>query len=304
MSDETKFDWRKHLSVHEAAGLFPMLPEAELKDLADDIKANGLQAPILLYRGKTGRARPELLDGRNRLDALALLGWLRPQRGRCKSEREAKYNEFRQDNPFIICDDHDDCGLDDDAKFIHDDDAHFRVVDADDPVPIAISINIRRRHLKPEERRDLIAKLLKADPEQSNRQVAEQVGVDHKTVASIRTEAEARGEIPHVETRTDKQGRQQPAKKARPAPPPPVGEVVMPTAPPPEEAPPVVPTEQGPVPMPIEVPPPDNETVEYERLVAAWDSAGRTAKVLFIKHIRYEAEVAALDSEPSTQTVQ
>ena len=33
-----------------------------------------------------------------------------------------------------------------------------------DPVAWVISVNLRRRHLTPEQRRDIIAKLLKADP--------------------------------------------------------------------------------------------------------------------------------------------
>jgi hypothetical protein len=76
-----------------------------------------------------------------------------------------------------------------------------------------ISANIHRRHLTPEQRRELIAKLLKADPGKSNRQIAETVKADHKTVGAVRQEQEARGEIPHVEKRIDTKGREQPASK-------------------------------------------------------------------------------------------
>jgi hypothetical protein len=55
--------------------------------------------------------------------------------------------------------------------------------------------------------------LIKAQPEKSDRQIADTVKVDHKTVGAVRAEQEARGEIPHVETRTDSMGRQQPAKR-------------------------------------------------------------------------------------------
>jgi hypothetical protein len=75
------------------------------------------------------------------------------------------------------------------------------------------ALNISRRHLTAEQKRDLIAKLLKANPEQSNRTIAKQVKADHKTVGSVRTELEGRGEVPHVETRTDSKGRKQPAKR-------------------------------------------------------------------------------------------
>jgi hypothetical protein len=53
-------------------------------------------------------------------------------------------------------------------------------------------------------------------PSKSDRQIAKFIGVDHKTVGKIRREAEARGEIPHVEKRTDTKGRSQPAKKPKP----------------------------------------------------------------------------------------
>jgi hypothetical protein len=87
-----------------------------------------------------------------------------------------------------------------------------------DPVTFVISKNTHRRHLTPEDKRDLIAKLVTAAPEKSNRQIAEMAKVDHKTVASVRAKKEARGEIPHVEARTDKKGRKQQAHKPRPRP--------------------------------------------------------------------------------------
>jgi hypothetical protein len=81
------------------------------------------------------------------------------------------------------------------------------------PVAYVISANIHRRHLTAEQRRDLIAKLIKAQPEKSDRQIAKAAKADHKTVGAARAELEARGEIPHVEERTDTRGRKQPAKK-------------------------------------------------------------------------------------------
>ena len=73
-----------------------------------------------------------------------------------------------------------------------------------------ISANIHRRHLTAEQRRELIEKLLKADPGRSDRQIAETAKVSDKTVAAVRRQAEARAEIPHVEKRTDRKGRSQP----------------------------------------------------------------------------------------------
>jgi len=84
-----------------------------------------------------------------------------------------------------------------------------------DPIAYVISVNIRRRHLTTEHKRELVAKLIKAQPEKSNRQIAKAVKVDHKTVGAARSELEGRGEIPHVEARTDTKGRRQPATKVK-----------------------------------------------------------------------------------------
>lgn len=56
------------LAVHPAAAVWPMLPEPDLRRLADDIKINGLRHPIVL--DKDGR----VLDGRNRLAACEIAG--------------------------------------------------------------------------------------------------------------------------------------------------------------------------------------------------------------------------------------
>ena len=50
---------RTRYRFHSACTVFPQLPEDELKELADDIAANGLRNPIVLWQGK-------ILDGRNR----------------------------------------------------------------------------------------------------------------------------------------------------------------------------------------------------------------------------------------------
>jgi transposase-like protein len=85
-----------------------------------------------------------------------------------------------------------------------------------DPAGFVLSANLHRRHLTAEQKRDLIAKLLKAQPEKSDRQIGKQVGVHHTTISTARKAAEARGEISHVETHVDTKGRKQPAKKAKP----------------------------------------------------------------------------------------
>lgn len=80
-----------------------------------------------------------------------------------------------------------------------------------------ISKNIHRRHLTPEQKREIIAKVIAAKPEASDRQIAKQVKTDHKTVGSVRAEREATGEISPVEKRVgaDGKARKQPAKKVQ-----------------------------------------------------------------------------------------
>lgn len=55
--------------VHPFAELFPKMSDGELDELAADIKANGLHQPIVVRRDP-----PQLLDGRNRLDACHRIG--------------------------------------------------------------------------------------------------------------------------------------------------------------------------------------------------------------------------------------
>jgi hypothetical protein len=191
MSQDPPRTWRDVITVHPAADLFPLMGKDELRELADDIKANGVQTQIVFW--DSGNKRPLLLDGRNRLDALELAGlliidedfiWLRRPDG-TKRYVHARYIES--------------------------------TISESDPYALAVSLNIQRRHLTGEQRHDLIAKLVKAAPEKSDRQIADQTKASPSTVGKVRKELEQTGDVSKLDTRTDTKGRQQPASKPKAA---------------------------------------------------------------------------------------
>jgi hypothetical protein len=71
-----------------------------------------------------------------------------------------------------------------------------------------ISANILRRHLKPSERRELLKTLLKMNPEQSNRVIAEMARVSHVTVGAVRSDMQSTGQIDQLKTTVGKDGRE------------------------------------------------------------------------------------------------
>jgi hypothetical protein len=171
---EVSSDWRKVLPVHPAAGLFPLMSEPELRELGEDIRANKLQFPIATWFDPEGKEL--LIDGRNRLDAMELVGL-----------STAEAISWRSKLTCI------------------------------DPWDFVVSANIKRRHLTPEQKRELIAKVIEANPNKSDRQIAEIVKRDHKAVGRVRANMEDVGRVPHVKYRTDSIGREQPTKKPKKA---------------------------------------------------------------------------------------
>ncbi len=171
--------WRDVLPVHPAADLFPMMLPDELRALGEDIKKNGLAEPIKLVRGSGGVNDNLIIDGRNRLAAMEAVGL--PV---LTDDGRLNWNVVRT--------------------------ADVRGIE---PIDYVLSINVHRRHLTAEQRRDLIAKVLKAKPEASNRQIAKQVKADHKTVGEVRKAKEATGEIPQLPKTVGADGR---ARKASP----------------------------------------------------------------------------------------
>jgi hypothetical protein len=216
-----RFDWRKHLAVHPAAETYDLMSEAELKELADDIHKNGLGVSIVIctplsrddfplwrrresletkQKREASRKTWKLLDGRNRLDALAEIS----KRALLEKEQMGELLSFCDDDILGIEDG--ELNLADDAvvKLYHVDDAQAYALVA--------SYNEHRRHLTPEQRREAIAKRLKATPEKSNNQIAKEVKADDKTVARVRTDLESTSEIPKLERTVGADGK---ARKQR-----------------------------------------------------------------------------------------
>jgi hypothetical protein len=122
--------------------VFPRLSPQELRALADDIKEHGLQVPITTWTDPATRKR-YVLDGRNRLDAKALLavdepgfGWepvdAYVKRGKRRFALKLGYGE------------------------------HEHVSHASDPTLEVISLNIKRRHLTAQERGEYALKAIEA----------------------------------------------------------------------------------------------------------------------------------------------
>lgn len=83
---------------------------------------------------------------------------------------------------------------------------------------MSVSLNINRRQLTREQKRLIIAQQLRTAPEKSNREQARQLGVDHKTIAAVRDELQATGEIPQLAKTVGADGKERPAQRRDPAP--------------------------------------------------------------------------------------
>ena len=197
-SENTKFgivtrpvDWRAHLPVHPAAEAFPLLSEKDLHELAGDIKRNGLQVAITLWR-PDDKTTPVLLDGRNRMDALALIGRLALNGA---SELCIK-------------------GFDDSLLHVTSS-PRFPIITGGDPETYVYSLNVHRRHLTHKKKRELIAKLLKEQPEKSDRQIAKIAKASPTTVGTKRAKMESTVQIGQLPKRVgaDGKARKQPTKK-------------------------------------------------------------------------------------------
>jgi hypothetical protein len=111
----------------------------------------------------------------------------------------------------------------------------------EEAIRFVISMNIHRRQLKPEQRRELLKTLLKVHPELSDRAIAAMAKTHHHAVADARKDAEANGKVSHKD-RVERSGRNARGRKpgsgksksrsARTEVPKPVGDWTHPIGPP------------------------------------------------------------------------
>lgn len=78
----------------------------------------------------------------------------------------------------------------------------------------ARSLNLTRRTLSAQQRRELVAGQLRDTPEWSDRRLALAIGVSHPTVAAVREELIAQGLLENLSSRTDARGSVRPVVKA------------------------------------------------------------------------------------------
>ena len=91
----------------------------------------------------------------------------------------------------------------------------------------AVNLNLHRRHLNGAQKREIIARRLKADPARSNNAVAGDIRVSDKTVGTVRKALEATSEIPKLTATRGQDGRTRMSKRTPPA----QGEAEHPPAP-------------------------------------------------------------------------
>lgn len=163
--------WRDVFKIHPLADDYPLMPEAELRALGESIIAIGLKHPIAIreYLDPESEITWEVLDGRNRLDAMELVGQ--------RVMKPHKIGDFTTYNLSV---------------------AHEVVAPTIDVKAFIEAENDHRRHYTAEQKRERMAALLKANPERGDRATARIVGVDHKTVGAVRAELVENGEIPHL----------------------------------------------------------------------------------------------------------
>jgi hypothetical protein len=153
--------WRDILPIHPAADALPLLPKEALQELADDISKNGLLVSPSIVVGEGNK--DYLIDGRNRLDAMELAGYVFTS----YVERRLHYDRFGMSSasPLYL---------------------ELEDLSGTDPVAIVIAENLRRRHLSPGELvRLALAIRATAQPETPPNVAVSVGGRGHKGEASV-----------------------------------------------------------------------------------------------------------------------
>ena len=189
--------WRDLMEVHPAALLFPVMSDEELDTLGKDIAKNGLRQAVVLWTPEQPSPEPPkqvyLLDGVNRLEATER-GFVDP-----KERDEAIRLALRVDK---------NGGRPDERG------GAILLYGDTNPYEFVISANLLRRHLTRTQKRELTAKLIKLNPERSDREIARLCHVTDKTVKTVRQRLEATAEIPQFEKRTGADGKTRPARSS------------------------------------------------------------------------------------------
>jgi hypothetical protein len=172
------------------------MSDAEIAELAADIAAHGMHKPMVLWRdnreqanGSEGPFPVYLLDGRNRLAALSLLGIDDPFR--------AQYGDLSINTVITLRALKEVFGL----SLSNGKTKGRWEVDCD-PYAFYQSMNVFRRHLTPEQRRWMVKQAIARDPKANDSEISRQTNVSDKTVATVRAEmatAPRKPETPKIE---------------------------------------------------------------------------------------------------------
>jgi ParB-like chromosome segregation protein Spo0J len=175
--------WRDVIDVHPAAELVPSITGEAFNNLIEDIRRHFIKEALVFNSERL------LIDGRHRLTAV--------------EEAIGPVVLLENGGPAVSTGE----GL----KPLP-----FRIDDSE-PYALVVSLNAHRRHFNNQQKRDFIAKLLKANPERSDNATAKLAGASDKTVTTVRTAMEANSEIPDKPERPEASGRNARGRKPRSA---------------------------------------------------------------------------------------
>jgi hypothetical protein len=196
----TSKPWRELIKIHPEADKYPLWKDTDperLREMSEDIRKHGLKEPITIRDKGDHWSNPdyELLDGRNRMDAIEMF-----RRFTVEDFQPVKVKHRRGGHPdpfyFRLTikgeEDGDECRIFRCEDYLDDGQAleHIR------------SMNLLRRHDTLEEQRARREDFIKAHADWSSRKIAEELKVDHKTVEKdrLRIAAAATGDTSPVDT--------------------------------------------------------------------------------------------------------